>query len=456
MWKRFIYKQGMCLKIALALAIVTNPSDCQSKMKPTHTGKQRLIVTTDLGGTDPDDTQSLIHLLLCSNTVDIEGLVSSQVWIDTPDKADKIREVVKQFGPVLPRLKKHATGYPDENYLLSIIRSGQTRSNMDGVGENKDSPGSELIIKAVDKKSDPRPVWIAAWGGMNNVAQALWKVSHTRSTKDIEKFIRKIRIYDVLGQDDAGAWIAKNFPGILYIRNKAVYGWAPSDEWTKKNIQNMKPLGACYPNRIWATEGDSPSFLYVLANGLNVPEEVTFGGWGGRFSVSRTANVRGMDFIAKSGKKEELYDPYYMYASAPEGCRAIKKWQQHIWNDFAARMAWTTTSEYSAVNHHPTAIVDGHDDMNCIYKKVKAGRDMEFDASASYDPDGNPLDFRWEIYAEPSTYKGKVNMENGDSPKCRIHIPAEASGKSLHVILSLTDRGTPALTAYKRIVVQVL
>lgn len=94
--------------------------------------------------------------------------------------------------------------------------------------------------------------------------------------------------------------------------------------------------------------------------------------------------------------------------------------------------------------------------MNCIYKKTKAGRDMEFDASASYDPDGNPLDFHWEIYAEPSTYKGKVNMENGDSPKCRIHIPAEASGKSLHVILSLTDRGKPALTAYKRIVVQVL
>lgn len=119
MWKRFIYKQGMCLKITLALAIVTYPPDCQSKMKPTHTGKQRLIVTTDLGGTDPDDTQSLIHLLLCSNTVDIEGLVSSQVWIDTPDKADKIREVVKQFGPVLPRLKKHAAGYPDENYLLS-------------------------------------------------------------------------------------------------------------------------------------------------------------------------------------------------------------------------------------------------------------------------------------------------------------------------------------------------
>ena len=215
-------------------------------------------------------------------------------------------------------------------------------------------------------------------------------------------------------------------------------------------------MGDYYPDRKWATEGDSPSFLYVYANGLNVPEEITFGGWGGRFSDTPVENIRGMKFIAQSGKDESLYDPYRMYACAAEGGNSIKRWKREIWNNFAARMAWTATDEYSAVNHHPVAIVDGHYGMNCIYKKVKAGRDMEFDASASYDPDGNPLAFRWEIYAEPSTYKGKVNMENGDSPKCRIHIPAEASGKSLHVILSLTDRGKPALTAYKRIVVQVL
>ena len=353
-------------------------------------------------------------------------------------------------------MKKHAEGYPEPGYLCSVIRQGQKTSNMAGVGDGKASPGSELIIEAVDKKEDLRPVWIAAWGGMNTVAQALWTVTHTRSPEDIERFVRKIRIYDVLGQDDAGAWIAKNYPGILYIRNKAVYGWTPSDTWVRENIQSHSPFGKCYPDKEWVFEGDSPSFLYVYANGLNVPEEPTFGGWGGRFSTYKAKNVRGMDFITRSGNNESQYDPYCMYVSAAEGSEAIKRWQQEIWNDFAARMAWTTTSEYSAVNHHPTAIVDGHDDMNCIYKKVKAGRDMEFDASASYDPDGNPLDFRWEIYAEPSTYKGKVNMENGDSPKCRIHIPAEASGKSLHVILSLTDRGTPALTAYKRIVVQVL
>ena len=205
--------------------------------------KQRLIVTTDLGGTDPDDTQSMIHLLVCSNMMDIEGLISSQVWMDDPDKTGKIKAVVEQFGEVLPRLRKHAGGYPDLDYLRSITLRGQEKSNMSGVGEGKDSPGSELIIAAVDNPKDRRPVWIAAWGGMNTLAQALWKVSRTRTPEEVEAFVSKIRIYDILGQDDAGAWIAKNFPDIVYIRNTQIYGWGPSDEWTKNNIQNCLPLG---------------------------------------------------------------------------------------------------------------------------------------------------------------------------------------------------------------------
>ena len=399
---------GICLKTLFALLLAASASACHCRNARTHPDKQRLIVTTDLGGTDPDDTQSMIHLLVCSNAIDIEGLVSSQVWSDMPDKVDRIREVVGQFEKVLPRLKKHAEGYPEPGYLRSVIRQGQKTSNMAGVGDGKASPGSELIIEAVDKKDDPRPVWIAAWGGMNTVAQALWTVTHTRSPKDIERFVRKIRIYDVLGQDDAGAWIAQNYPGILYLRNKAVYGWAPSDEWLRDNIQSHKPLGDYYPDRKWATEGDSPSFLHVYANGLNVPEEITFGGWGGRFSDIPVENIRGMKFIAQSGKDESLYDPYRMYACAAEGGNSIKRWEREIWNDFAARMAWTATDEYSAVNHHPVAIVDGHDDMSCIYKKVKAGRDMEFDASASYDPDGNPLDFRFKRKGFDDEEKGTL------------------------------------------------
>lgn len=417
--------------------------------------KQRLIVTTDLGGTDPDDIQSMIHLLVCSNVIDIEGLISTQVWMDDPDKTDKIKKVVESFGQVLPRLKKHADGYPDIDYLRSIIKKGQDKSNMSGVGKGKDSPGSEFIIALIDKKGDKRPVWIAAWGGMNTVAQALWKVKNSRSEKALRKFIDKIRIYDVLGQDDAGAWIAKEFPEIMYIRNKKVYGWGPADEWIKSNIQSCKPLGEAYPDRVWAAEGDSPSFLYVYANGLNVPEHIDYGGWGGRFSTTKVSGIRGMDFIVKNGKDEMQYDPYYMYASSEEGIEAINKWKQHIWNNFAARMLWTTTDVYSAVNHHPVAIVDGDRSLKCIYKKVKTGDYFCLDASKSEDPDGDQLAYNWSVYSEPSTYRGTVDIEERNTSRCKITVPSDASGKSIHIILELTDKGVPALTSYRRVVVNV-
>ena len=417
--------------------------------------KNRVIVTTDLGGADPDDIQSMIHLLVCSNVYDIEGLISSQAWVTDPDRTGKVREVVECFGEVLPRLKKHDPGYPDLDYLRSIVKRGQAVSNMDGVGEGKDSPGSELIIAAVDKKGDNRPVWLTAWGGMNTIAQAIWKVKHTRGESELKRFLGKIRIYDILGQDDAGAWIAHNFPDILYIRNKHVYGWPPSDEWIKGHIQCHGSLGKVYPNRIWATEGDSPAFLYLYANGLNVPDSVDYGGWGGRFSKEKQSGLRGMDFIEKSGKDETQYDPYYMYVSAPEGVQAINKWQRHIWNDFEARMRWAATDRFEAANHHPVAIVNGERSLRCLYVDAKAGETLTFDASQSEDVDNDNLSYNWSVYAEPSTYKDKVAVKSGKLPLCHVAVPHDASGKTIHLILEVTDDGTPNLTAYKRIVLRV-
>lgn len=417
--------------------------------------KSRLIVTTDLGGVDPDDVQSMIHLLVCSNVIDIEGLVSSQVWEDVSDRTDSIRKVVESFGEVLSRLKKHAEGYPDLDYLRSIVKCGQTKSNMDGVGEGKDSPGSELIIAAANRKDDARPVWLVAWGGMNTIAQAIWKMRHTRSKEEFNEFASKIRIYDVLGQDDSGAWIAKNFPDIVYIRNKKVYGWAETDEWIDKCIQSCGSFGKCYPDRIWATEGDSPSFLYVYANGLNVPDSIDYGGWGGRFRKEKKSGIRGMDFIEKSGKDETKYDPYYMYASASEGVDAINKWRRHLWNDFAARMQWSVAERFEDANHHPEVVVNGESSLRCMYVSAKPGHTLEFDASSSKDSDGDKLSYNWSFYAEPSSYKGEMTVGDALSSVCRIIVPKDASGKTIHLILEVTDDGVPQLTAYKRIVLNV-
>ena len=69
-------------------------------------GKQRLIVTTDLGGADPDDKQSLIHLLVCADRMDIEGIISSNAWVDDPDRTSDITEVIDCYADAckLPKL----------------------------------------------------------------------------------------------------------------------------------------------------------------------------------------------------------------------------------------------------------------------------------------------------------------------------------------------------------------
>lgn len=419
------------------------------------TCKQRLIVTTDLGGADPDDTQSLIHLLVCSDVVDIEGIISSSSWIDCPDWTDEIKKVIDSYSKVLPNLKKHSDGFPEADFLKSVVKRGQVVSNMIGVGEGKDSPGSELIISAIDKKDDCRPVWLAAWSGMNTIAQAIWKVHNSRTPEEFKKFASRVRIYDVLGQDDAGAWIAKNFPEIMYIRNTHVYGCGPSDEWIAENIQSKSPFGATYPDRKWAAEGDTPSFLYVLANGLNVPDSISYGGWGGRFSKEPVVGVRGMDFIEKAGKSESRYDPYYMYASAPEGVNVINKWKEHILNDFAARMIWTTTAEYSEANHHPIAVINNDSTYSHIGIETAAGDTVLLDASASFDPDDDTLSYEWMVYSEPGNYDGVVELHSDEKGICKVMIPYDAKGRNFHVILVLTDDGNPKLTTYRRFVIDV-
>lgn len=439
------------LIILLSLSIVY----CISAFSNNISEKQRLIVMTDLGGADPDDVQSLIHLLVCSDVVDIEGIICSPSWIDCPDWTVNINKVIDDYAVVLPRLRKHSEGFPDADFLKSVVKRGQAVSNMAGVGEGKDSSGSELIISVVNKQSDSRPVWLVAWSGMNTIAQAIWKVHNSRTPEDFKKFASKIRIYDVLGQDDAGAWIAKKFPEILYIRNTQVYGCGPSDEWITENVQSKIPFGATYPERKWAAEGDTPSFLYVLANGLNVPDSISYGGWGGRFLKEPVAGVRGMDFIEKSGKSEALYDPYYMYASAPEGVDAINKWKEHILNDFAARMIWTTTSEYSEANHHPVAVINNDSTYSHINIDASVRETLLLDASASFDPDNDTLHYEWMVYNEPGTYKGIVDLHSDNNGKCRVIIPDDAKGKNFHVILVLTDDGEPSLTVYRRFVIDV-
>ncbi|MCZ7436712.1 DUF1593 domain-containing protein [Micromonospora sp. WMMC241] len=437
------------------------PSSPTPTPTPSPTGsagvKPRVINMTDLGA-DPDDLESLVRMLVTANEVDLEGIIATtSCWKPTQDAtnmANLLNPRLNAYGQVLPNLQKHAQGYPTLAQLQSISKLGQKGYGMGDVGAGKDSPGSELIIAAVDR-NDARPVWVNFWGGGNTLAQALWKVKNTRGQAQVDQFVSKLRVYDVLGQDEAGAWMTKTFPNLFYIRAKnLVYNWQPSDSWVDNNVQNHGPLGAQYPDRIWAFEGDSPSFLYQLPNGLTDPQHADWGSWGGRFDPVKKAGVRGMTESGRLGA-EPSYDPYYMYSDASEGGSSTSRWSTAINNDFAARMDWTVNGAYSGANHQPAAVLNGDTTKQVLQFSAAAGSTVNLSAAGSSDPDRNSLSYSWTYYDEPSSYNGAVTINNSTSSTATVQIPANAGGKSLHIILEIRDNGAPTLYSYRRAVINV-
>lgn len=175
---------------------------------------------------------------------------------------------------------------------------------------------------------------------------------------------------------------------------------------------------------------------------MNVPEHPDFGGWGGRFDLARQEGIR-----------ETQYDPYFMLPSSPEGGNAINIWKHEIYNDFAARMQWTVTADYDNANHHPVAVFGKDAGKDVIYKTARSGRTLKLDAKGSYDPDGNDLTYEWIYYKEPGTYKGTRDILQSE-PVQTIMIPDDAKGKTIHIVLKVTDNGKPSLTSYRRIVLE--
>ena len=255
-----------------------------------------------------------------------------------------IHECIDAYAEVLPNLRLHDDQYPSADYLHKITSTGNRSYGMSSVG-HRVSEGAQTIIDAVDR-DDPRPVWCLVWGGANTVAQALWTVQQSRSKAALEKFVARMRIYDLAGQDDAGAWMAKTFPDLFIIRNVKSYkgmsqrfsspAWQNTqggDEsvttraWVAENIQHDHgPLGKVYPDALHIWEGDTPTYFYLMPSGLNDPERPWQGSWGGRFKREKQKNVNIIaqeyagHFCRKGGcfVNEIPYLDYWMYADAED------------------------------------------------------------------------------------------------------------------------------------------
>ncbi|MEZ2338560.1 nucleoside hydrolase-like domain-containing protein [Mucilaginibacter sp. RCC_168] len=447
--------------------------------------KNRLIVVTDIGN-EPDDFMSMIRLMLYSNQIDIEGLIAStSVHQSTKVSPELIKKVVYAYAKVQPNLLKHEPGFPSAEKLLGLIKKGLPVYGMEGVGKGKDSEGSEWIIQMLEKK-DSRPLWIAVWGGPNTLAQALWKIKETRSETAAKRLISKLRVYTISDQDNTGPWIRRNFPDLFYIASPGNYynaTWSAinrvfsganneviSNDWLEKNVQEGHgPLGAIYPDVAWGMEGDTPSWLMLIPNGLNEPERPNWGGWGGRYEYYKPAYDPKVKWIVPLEEETRPFwtnaeDSFKPYKAGKWGLALVKdtatykgnhvtlwRWREDFQNDFAARMTWCHKN-YKDANHPPVVKLSTPERIT-----VKSGGTFSLDGSASYDPDGDGLSYLWFQYPEAGTSnKSVIIFPENISAYNDLKAPEVDSPQTVHIILKVTDKGMPRLSRYKRVIVTIL
>jgi hypothetical protein len=190
--------------IRLLLLAAVFATDAPVESLP-RAGRPRMIVLTDISSltsrvAEPDDGQSMIRLMLYTNELDVEGLIAtSNMGHGQAVRADLIRRVVDAYDEVRPNLLRHDPGFPAAGVLRSCIMAGQPIAGPTvpvpaRVGEGKDTEASAWIIRVVDRP-DPRPVWVAIWGGSADLAQALWRVRQARSPEELARFVSRAPNY---------------------------------------------------------------------------------------------------------------------------------------------------------------------------------------------------------------------------------------------------------------------
>jgi hypothetical protein len=449
-----------------------------------HAGKAaRMIVLTDIGA-EADDSESMVRLLLYSDVIDIQGLIATtSIWKGTP-APELIRQVIRAYAKAHGNLVKHDANYPSAEALDAMVKHGIAEYGMKGVGSGKDSEGSDWIIRTL-KEPDGRPLWITVWGGANTLAQALYRLRATQTPAEVDRLVAKLRVYTISDQDDSGPWIRKNFPKLFYIVSPsgdyAAGTWEGmnavipgidnstiSNKWLAEHIQEGHgPLGVEYPDVAWGMEGDTPSWLALIPNGLSDPERPDWGGWGGRYELYQpTVPVTDPKTFIGGVPIEQETRPIWTNATdeyippvmgeygrtihpGEKSFRGYKttiwRWRDDFQNDFAARMEWTTKS-YEEANHPPVVVLDQPAAIT-----VASGKHFELSAHAT-DPDGDSLTYYWFQYPEAGTYRGLVDMLVPNMPAVDVTAPKVDKPEIIHLLLRVTDKGNPPISRYERVV----
>jgi hypothetical protein len=471
------------------LALIMVQSSCAAPRAGPAAGmrqKPRILVTSD---GEIDDQCSLVRFLLYTNEWDVEGIVTSSSqyhWHGHNWPGDDWMEpYLNAYAQVYPNLVKHDAAYPTPEFLRerALLGNVETEGEMEKV-----TPGSQLIVKVLLDQSDSRPVWIQAWGGTNTIARALKTIEESHPDR-MEEVATKLRFFFIWEQDSTYQdyirphWGKFNIPTIICDQFEAIaYRWKqvqPAEmqpyfegAWMKRHIlENHGALCSLYPAHRagepgfaegdFRSEGDSPAFIHTIVTGLRNLESPDWGGWGGRY-----VRVRDNTWL------DPVPVPGYVYPegrwsgntawgrnSLREGTKTTPeqrreyfrpqwRWSAALQHDFAARAEWCV-KEFKEANHAPIVQVSGG-----LNRVVKPGETVPLAATAT-DPDGNRLRYHWWQYTEADSATTTVAISQGDSRDHASFVVPDEPGRQIHIVLEVTDDGTPPLVAYQRIVFNI-
>ncbi|WP_068077738.1 nucleoside hydrolase-like domain-containing protein [Novosphingobium lentum] len=456
--------------------------------------RPRVVVLTDIGN-EPDDQMSLVRLLLYANEIDIEAIVAvTSTWQRAKIAPEIAHGVIDGYAQALPMLRQNASGWPDAQLLHARVLAGIPRYGLAAIDADHPSPGALGLLAAAQTSSD-EPLWVSIWGGASVLAEALEHARRTLSQDRFDALVARLRVYSISDQDDAGPWIRREFPKLFYIVSpsnpdgadyaRATWTGISGDRfyrngegadfttvtnaWLDTNIRKG-PLGAHYPKFLFIMEGDTPSILGLIPNGLQAGVRPDWGGWGGRYVLrqppgeTRPIWTQGGDSFFRATSADTVDGHTSDQAT-------IWRWREAFQNDFAARIDWTLLP-YARANHPPVVVVNRQGGDAPLQLPAHTGTTIALDASVSRDPDGNALAYRWMAYPEAGGDGTAANAEVALSAPASARttltvtrrcapawlelpqIPCPAT-RQAHVILAVTDNGHPALTRYRRIVIEV-
>jgi hypothetical protein len=244
--------------------------------------RHRVLVSTDIGGTDPDDFQSMVHLLVYADVIDIEGIISSPFG---QGLKEDILSVIDCYEKDYANLKTYSDQYPTPDALRAITKQGETEP-APYAGVRRSTEGSQWIVECA-RRDDPRPLYVLVWGLPEDLAQAL---------HDAPDILPKLRVYWIGGPNkkwspDAYQYMVENHPELWIIEANSTYrgyfvGGSQAGEWGNREFVSRHIAGHGALGDFFVSQkddlkmGDTPSVNWLLRG---TPGEPAWPGWGGRF-----------------------------------------------------------------------------------------------------------------------------------------------------------------------------